>query len=115
MTQNWKTTADLYTTVLQTHKPKMIESKLNKLEFGYIHHIFTQLMSRTGFGKGLFENRQLDPKRYKNDPHGAQWFLLEINGLLQKMASEVLVVEFGYIIEKRDPEPEEIEQVHMWL
>ena len=31
------------------------------------------------------------------------------------MTNEVLVIEFNYILEQRNPEPHELDVVHMWL
>ncbi|MCQ2821676.1 MAG: hypothetical protein MJ252_30830 [archaeon] len=63
MADSWKTTADLFSKLID--KPKMTEKLLKRPPPKYVYEIILNTQKVTGFPKGLLTDKEEDPKAYE--------------------------------------------------
>lgn len=97
----WQPTAEMFQQLFS--KPKMTEKLLSRPPFRYIHDIFTATLGATGFGEGLYDEKELDAKSI-NDKDAKILFLEKLIALVQMAAGEEIPVKPGKIVAGQEAE-----------
>lgn len=105
---NWKTTADLYSSLIE--KPKMAEKLLMKPPFKYIFDIIAETGKVTGFANGTYTHYSglFDGEEMKADYYGEKTrkigYLNKIISLVEAMSGEKVAANPQKIVAGLEPE-----------
>ena len=90
-------------------KPKMTEKLLSKPPFRYLHDIFTATMTKTGFGNGLFQGEELNPKSFEDKESKLGW-LVKVITLTEMIIQEKIDIKPSMVLAGQ-----QADKTNLWL